>query len=185
MHAQVIHDQEQFLRRPRDQMRQEDNEQRGVHLPGVDHPPLLSLIRNGCDHVRAEPISRHDQLRGLARVGIAATMLADRTHPRLILPMDLPTLLRRSLLDLRIRLFQPFGHRLGILLVRLPQGFLGREASASQILADGANRQSKADLLLDQLLNGLTRPQRRSVLQMVRTLGLDQLLNGLLLLAGQ
>src|SRR4029077_17934922 len=137
VHAQVIHDQEDLLRRSRDQPRQKHDEQRGVHLPGVDHPPHLPLIRDRRDHVHAEPAPGHDQFWGLARPRIATTMLAGRTHPRLIPPLylpiphtNLPLLLPPPPLDLRILRFQPFGHSLGILLVGLPHGLLGREAPA-------------------------------------------------------
>src|SRR3954463_3907279 len=108
-------------------------------------------------------------------------MLARRTHPRLVPPMDLPTSLRRPPLDLRIGLLQPFGHLLGILLVGLPHRLLGRVAPPPQILAHGANRQSNADLLLNQSLNGLAGPQRRRDLRLLRTLGLDDLLDALFL----
>src|SRR4051812_17819187 len=117
-------------------------------------------MRRPCVH--AEPVPGRDQLRSFARVGIATTMLTGRTHPRLIPPMDLPALLRRPPLDLRILLLQPFGHGLGILLVGLPHRLLGRESPPAQILAHGAYRRSNTDLLLDQLLDGLTGPQRRS-----------------------
>src|SRR5512135_2082768 len=181
MHAQVIHDQKHLLRRSRDQPRQEHEEYCGVHLPGIDHPPHLPLIGDRRDHVRAEPAPGHDQLRGRARPGIAATMLARRTHPRLVPPMDLPTLLRRPPLDLRVRLFQPFGHRLGILPVGFPHRLLRRVAPAPQIRAHGANRQADAGSLLDQLPNGLPGPQRRRDLQLRRALGLDRLLDAWLL----
>src|SRR5512142_1967022 len=181
MHAQVIHDQKHLLRRSRDQPRQEHEEYCGVHRPGIDHPPHLPLIGDRRDHVHAEPAPGHDQLRGRARPGIAATMLARRTHPRLVPPMDLATLLRRPPLDLRIRLFQPFSHRLGVLLVGLPHRLLGGIAPTPQIRAHGANRQADAELLLDQLPDGLTGPQRRWDLQLLRALGLDRLLDALLL----
>ena len=62
-------------------------------------------------------------------------MLTGRPDAGLIPPVDLPVLLLGPPFDLRIRLFQPFGHRLGILPVGLPHRFLRREAPPPQILA--------------------------------------------------
>src|SRR3954470_2806838 len=109
-------------------------------------------------------------------------MLTGRTDPCLIPPVDLPVLLLGPPFDLRIRLFQPFGHRLGILPVGLPPRLLRCEAPPLQILAHGANRQSNPDLSLDQLLHGLSGPERRRDLQLLRSLGLDRLLDAPLLL---
>jgi hypothetical protein len=89
--------------------------------------------------------------------------------------MDLPALLRRPLLDRRIRPLQPFGDRLGILLVRLPHGPLRREAPPPQVLAHGPDRQPEADLSVDQLPNRLAGPERRGDPQPLRGLGLDRL----------
>src|SRR3954465_5364515 len=88
----------------------------------------------------------------------------------------------RPPLDPRIRLLQPFGHLLGILPVGLPHRLLRCEAPPLQILAHGANRQSNADLTLDQLLHGLSGPERRRDLHLLRSLGLDRLLDASLLL---
>src|SRR5512143_3637634 len=116
---------------------------------------------------------------------IAAAVLARRTHPRLIAPMDLIALPRRTSFDLRIRAFQPFGHRFRILLVGLAHGLLGCEAPAASIFAHRADRQPDADLLMDQLPDRLAGPQGRSDAQPLRTLRLDRLLESLLLSLGE
>src|SRR5262249_6995952 len=58
----------------------------------------------------------------------------------------------------------------------------GREAPPLEILAHGPDRQSNAELSLDQLLHGLSGPERRRDLQLLRGLGLDRLLDASLLL---
>src|SRR5512135_2873173 len=49
-------------------------------------------------------------------------------------------------------------NRLGILLVGLPHRLLRRVAPAPQVLPHGPDRHPDADLLVDQLSNGLTGP---------------------------
>src|SRR4051812_27087217 len=178
MHAQVIHDQEHLLRRPGDQARQEHDEQGGVHLALVDHPSHLALVGDRRDHVDAEATAGHTQLGGVLGPGIAAAVLAGRTHPRLIPPVDLGVLLGGTPFDLGVGLVQPLRDFLGVLPVGLANGLLRRVPPAAQVFAHGADRQPLAGLLLDQLLNGRAGPQGRGDAHLLRSLAVDEVDQG-------
>src|ERR1700722_14097536 len=182
MNAQVIHDQEQFLLRARDQPRQKHDEQCGVHFSFIDHPPHFSLVGDRRYHVDTESAPGHYHLRRVPGLGITTAVLTRRAYPHLVSPVDLCIFLHRTLLDLRILCFEPFIDRGRVLLVGFADRFLWRVTPTTQIFTDGTNWKPLPGLLLDQFLNSLTRPQSRGDLQILGSFAVDELLDALLLL---
>src|SRR3954447_8495696 len=123
-------------------------------------------------------VARQFHLWRVLRPGVAAAVLAGRTHTRLVAPVDLPAFLGRTPFDVRVLLLQPLLDFLGVLLVRLTDRLLRGVAPAVEVLAHRADRQVLFGLLLDQLPDRGAGPQRLLDAQVLGRLGVDEPLDG-------
>ena len=121
---QPVRDQQDLPRRPRDQPGQEQQEHRRVERPLVRHEPDRPLVADGRDLVDPDVRPGHLHRRPLPFAGVAVAGVVVRRHADLVGPQNLGPLALRLGFDGGVGLQQPLLDLVGVLLPRMPAGFL-------------------------------------------------------------
>ena len=174
MHWMLVDDEKNFAFRMTDQPLQEHNKYEGGELLVEDHEGQLSAVGDGGDQVAAEALSRPRDNRGFPSPSIGGAGLMVGSHPHLVAPVNRGSLTSGADPDGRILLGQPVPHRLGVLLVGPPEGFLWREAPVVEIPPHRPDGKPNADSMGNEIPHCFARPECKPQLELVRTTVCDQ-----------
>src|SRR3990172_7556853 len=153
---------------------QEGHKHRRVETALEHHEREPPPVGDRRDHVASEALPRARDHRRLPATPVRAPGLMVRAHPGLVAPEDRRLLPTGQGADGRILPLEPSVHRLGILFVGPPDGFLRSEAPAPEVATDCPDGEAQAELPGHQVAYRLSCPEHKWHLELVRTAIRDQ-----------
>lgn len=175
MNRMAIHDQKDLFPMLTTHTTQKLVEEVGIEHLSKYHEMKLPLIAECRDHVAFESLSRNRDDRCLSLTSICATNRMIGTQTRLISPKYPRPLFPCLHMNGRIFFFQPFFHRLGILLIGFANWLLGSQIPCLQVSTHCPNGQRYAKFSFDQIRDSPSCPQIKRHFQLIRTAIRDHL----------
>ena len=168
MDTKIIQDQKDFARRIFDQSFQKGDHHLRVHISFIDHKAHCALIGDRTDQIDAGSFSAQANNRRLYPGGkTAPPMLAIRSQPGFISPIDLSILIFSFPGNTWILFVKPFLHSRRVLFIRSTKWLLGGKTPSAKIFSDGPNRHSNLEKLQNQRLYCPSCPQRKGKLELI------------------